>query len=91
VERRLGGVDHRGALLGPEESGLGPVRVLGLFLLGHGHTGSVVGGCGGWLGPALTKRLLVVLLRVGCFPCEVLHEGSGGGWAGCPARILRTV
>jgi hypothetical protein len=45
VEREVGGVDHRGALLGPEESGLEPGRVLGLFLLG-----SLLDRFAGWVG-----------------------------------------
>jgi hypothetical protein len=63
-------VDHRGALLGPEESGLLP-------LSGGSWTGFLwvtitltrwLGGCGEWLGPASTKLLVGCICWVGCFP-----------------------
>jgi hypothetical protein len=71
-------VDHRGALLGPEESGPGlqdhwGSGGSGLFLLGHGHID--VGWCGWWLGPALTKRLVLGVLWVGCFPAGCSSTG----------------
>jgi hypothetical protein len=69
-------VDHRGALLGPEESGLGPLGVLGLFLLGHGHTD--VSWCDGWLGPALTKLLVGSHRWVCCFPVGRVLRVCGG-------------
>jgi hypothetical protein len=58
VEREVVGVDRRGALLGPEESGRpGSVRV-GPVFLGHEAT-SLTDLCGsgrdgGWLGPTFT-------------------------------------
>jgi len=68
----------RGALLGPEESG-------------HGSSDSWIGFSGSllhrifadlgvavWLGPALTKLLVMMLQGVVCFPREGLSEGSGG-------------
>ena len=81
VERGGGRVEHRGALLGPEESGPAH-RIFGfwglvLFLLGHGHTDA--SWCDGWLGPALTKPLV----WVSCSGCVVSLEWGvcsiGGG------------
>lgn len=79
----------RGALLGPEESGLANgsfgVRGLGLFLLGHGCTGSLRIWCVWWLGPALTKLRWGSFFWVCCFPggwvlrCVVVR-----GWCSCP-------
>ena len=83
----------RGALLGPEESGLAHGTMgsggSGLFLLGHGHID--VGWCGWWLGPALTRLLVGVF--DGCVVSleSMLLPVSGGLGAGVPARILRTV
>ena len=63
---------------------------LGLFLLGHDH--AHVSGCGGWLGPALTKLLVLGVWWVCCFPAGCLgFPGSGDDGVGGPARILRTV
>ena len=86
-------VKGRGALLGPEESGPAHWTVMSwgleLVFLGHSHTGWFW--CGGWLGPALTKRLVGSL--VGCVVslAGVLDHVCGGRGAGVPARILRTV
>ena len=70
-------MDHRGALLGPEESGPAHRTMgsegSGLFLLGHGHID--VGRCGWWLGPALTKRLVLGVLWVCCFPAGCSSTG----------------
>ena len=72
----------RGALLGPEESG----RILfgedGLVFLGHYYINCWIFadlrvGVDVWLGPALTKLLVMVFQRVVCFPCEERSEGSG--------------
>jgi hypothetical protein len=92
VERGGGGVARRGALLGPEGSGLILVTGFGLVFLGHLlHRG--IGfflGVVVWLGPAFIKLLVVVFQGVCCFPCGMLSE-----WVvvrvGVPARILRTV
>jgi hypothetical protein len=92
VERECDVVKGRGALLGPEESG--PAHrdeSLGVGSVSSGSRLNREAGWVWWLGPALTKLLLVVSLRVCCFPCGMLLVGSGGRSAGFPARILRTV
>ncbi len=72
-------MDRRGALLGPEGSGLAHRDCcfwgLVLFLLGHCSTD-----CGWvwWLGPAVTKLLVVCLMGV-LFPWMV---GLSGVWWG---------
>jgi hypothetical protein len=73
-------MDHRGALLGPEESGrISSERWTGFSGSLATPVGSlrIVSGVVVWLGPALTKLLVGVFRGVCCFPCEVLPEGSG--------------
>ena len=58
VERGCGRVNHRGALLGPEGSG----RILAdSGLVSSGRFSTDLFRWGVWLGPALTKLLVVIL------------------------------
>ena len=74
AEARCWVLRNRARLTRPE--GLGG---LGLFLLGHCHT--CVSGCGGWLGPALTKPLVWVFSS-GCVVSLVGDADSIGGGSG---------
>jgi hypothetical protein len=72
----------RGALLGPEESGLNPE---GFGTVSSRVTVTLGFWCGGWLGPALTKLLVGSLSG-----CVVSLGGGFGGvwwmwsWFSCP-------
>ncbi|GAB2617200.1 hypothetical protein GCM10027269_86920 [Kribbella endophytica] len=79
MEREWGWVKGRGALLGPEESGQLSCWRDGLVFLGRFHTGIFAdSGVGVWLGPALTKLLVMVMLEGGFSLRVLLSEGSGG-------------
>ena len=60
----------------------GSLRRDGLVFLGHYYINCWIFadlrvGVGVWLGPALTKLLVMVFQRVCCFPGEERSEGSG--------------
>jgi hypothetical protein len=97
VEREVVGVDRRGALLGPEESGRESLvtRFLDRFfwvtkpprLPIFADRGEMVG----WLGPAFTRCWWRVVAGGVGFPSFAVSRRRWlVGVAGVPARILRT-